>query len=282
MMITWSEEYRKTTPNLTIDVSAGGAGKGVTDVLSGVVDIGMVSRQITSAESRQGAWYIGVAKDAVVPVINDRNPWKAALTRRGLTRKEFSRIWLKGEITTWRALLPVADDHPIHIYTRSDACGAAETWAAYLGGMQEDLRGIGVFGDPGLAEAVRKDPLSIGYNNINFAYDVATKLPVIGISPLPIDMNENGVIDPSEAIYAHRDAVTAAVADGRYPSPPSRTLYLVTKGTPRKKIVIAFLSWILSEGQRYAASAGYVPLTAFEIRHETAKLSKIAGSAEEQ
>ena len=91
MMITWSEEYRKTTPNLTIDVSAGGAGKGVTDVLSGVVDIGMVSRQITSAESRQGAWYIGVAKDAVVPVINDRNPWKAALTRRGLTRKEFSR-----------------------------------------------------------------------------------------------------------------------------------------------------------------------------------------------
>jgi len=282
MMITWSEEYRKTVPNLTIDVSAGGAGKGITDVLSGVVDIGMVSRRITTAERKQGAWYIGVAKDAVVPVINDRNPLKAALTRRGITRQEFNRIWLRGEITTWGALLPGADDHPIHVYTRSDACGAAETWAAYLGGIQEDLRGIGVFGDPGLAEAVRKDSLGLGYNNINFAYDEATKLPVTGICPLPIDMNGNGVIDPCEAIYAHRGAITAAIADGRYPSPPSRSLYLVTKGYPRRKIVISFLSWILSEGQRYAASAGYVPLTASELRYETAKLNKGEATVEEQ
>ena len=35
--------------------------------------------------------------------------------------------------------------------------------------------GVGVFGDPGLAQAVKKDPLGIGFNNIGYAYDATTK-----------------------------------------------------------------------------------------------------------
>ncbi len=38
------------------------------------------------------------------------------------------------------------------------ACGAAQTWAQYLGGKnQEDLKGVGVYGDPGLAEAAARN-----------------------------------------------------------------------------------------------------------------------------
>ncbi len=44
------------------------------------------------------------------------------------------------------------------MYTRSDAAGAAETWAKYFGKKQEDIQGVAVFGDPGLALAVKKDP----------------------------------------------------------------------------------------------------------------------------
>jgi len=61
---------------------------------------------------------------------------------------------------------------PIHVFTRADACGAADVWAKFLGDMkQEDLLGIAVQADPGLLEAVVKDPLAIGYNNLNYAYD---------------------------------------------------------------------------------------------------------------
>ena len=38
----------------------------------------------------------------------------------------------------------------INVYTRSDACGAAEMWAKYMGKKQEDLKGIGIYGDPGM------------------------------------------------------------------------------------------------------------------------------------
>jgi len=46
MMVKWAEEFKKIHPQVRIDVSAGGAGKGITDALTGLVDIGMVSREL--------------------------------------------------------------------------------------------------------------------------------------------------------------------------------------------------------------------------------------------
>ena len=54
MMVKWGEEFRKTYPNIRIDISAGGAGKGIADALAGMVDIGMVSRDIRPEEIKPG------------------------------------------------------------------------------------------------------------------------------------------------------------------------------------------------------------------------------------
>ena len=45
----------------------------------------------------------------------------------------------------------------------------------YFNKKQDDLQGVGVFGDPGLASAVRKDVSGIGFNNIGYIYDAKTK-----------------------------------------------------------------------------------------------------------
>jgi ABC-type phosphate transport system substrate-binding protein len=74
MMVKWGEEYRKAYPKVRVDISAGGAGKGVADALSGLVNVGMVSREITSEEIKQGAFYVPVVKDAVFPMMSDENP----------------------------------------------------------------------------------------------------------------------------------------------------------------------------------------------------------------
>jgi len=52
--------------------------------------------------------------------------------------------------------------------------GAAETWQHSLVRKQESLRGIGIYGDPGLAEAVSKDIYGIGFSNTNYVYDINT------------------------------------------------------------------------------------------------------------
>ncbi len=73
-MVTWGEEFAKVHPKVRVDISAGGAGKGVADALANLVDIGMVSREINPEEVKKGGFFIPVVKDAVFPVLNQGNP----------------------------------------------------------------------------------------------------------------------------------------------------------------------------------------------------------------
>ena len=277
LAIRWQEEFQKTHPGAMIDVQAGGAGKGIADALAGIVDIGMVSREINPAEVEKGAFALAVAKDAVVATISAKNPLRAEILQRGLKREDLAAIWIGGAATTWERLLGRAGKTPIHVFTRSDACGAAETWAAYLGGHQEDLAGVGVYGDPGLAEAVRRDPLAIGFNNVNFAYDARTLNPVAGLGICPIDLDGNGRIDPAESVYATRDDLVRAIAARVYPSPPARDLYFVIKGQPARPLLAAFLTWVLTEGQQYVGEMGYIAVSPDRL---ASGLAAVRGAAE--
>ncbi len=254
MVVKWADEFKKVNPGVRIDISAGGAGKGVADALAGAVDIGMVSRDINSAETKKGAWFVSVTKDAVVPVINANNPRIKQLLTEGAKRDILVGIWITGK------------NKEFHVYTRSDACGAAETWAKYLGKKQEDLLGVGVYGDPGLADAVKKDSLGIGYNNVNFVYDAKTKKPVEGVKIFPIDINGNGKIDKDEDFYTNRNDLVKAIAEGKYPSPPARNLHFVCKGKPQSKVIVEFLKWVLADGQKFVSDAGYIKLSDTKLK----------------
>jgi phosphate transport system substrate-binding protein len=272
MMVRWGEEFQAQHPGVQFDISAGGAGKGMVDVLGGAVDIGMVSREIYPEEAEQGAWWVAVTMDAVVPTMSGDNPHLAQIQEQGLTRKALEAIWM-GEVKTWGEVIgdsSVTDE--IHVYTRSDACGAAETWGSYLGDYkQEDLHGVAVYGDPGLATAVSDDPLGVGYNNLNFAYDADTGRPVAKIQIMPIDHNENSQADEDESFYETKTDLTAAIADGRYPAPPARALYLVTLGAP-DALTRVFIEWVLNDGQAFVDETGYIQLSQEQLQVEIGKL----------
>lgn len=271
MMVRWGEEFQKLHPKVQFDISAGGAGKGMADALGGAVDIGMVSREIAKEEEAKGAYWIAVTKDAVFPVVNSQNPVLADLLAQGISRDEFIAIYITGKMTTWGDVVgrPGVTD-PIHVYTRSDAAGAPEIWAKYLGAKQENLLGVGVYGDPGLLDAVIKDPLGIGFNNLNYAYDAKTDKVVTGAAVPPIDVNGNGSADAGEVLATKADAVKA-VAEGRYPSPPARFENLVTRGKP-SGLVLTFLQWVVTDGQKFTDEVGFVPLTPEQLKAAQDKL----------
>lgn len=272
LAIKWSEEYKKEHPEIRFNITGGGAGKGLADALSGVVDLGMFSREITQEEKDKGTWWVGLTIDAVIPSVSQQNPYLDVIKKRGLTRDEFKAIYIDGTIKSWGELLSVGDGKDMVVYTRSDACGAAETFAKYMGGKQEDLLGIGIFGDPGLAEAVVKDPYGIGYNNTIYVYDVTTGKKRPGAEVIPIDINGNGKIDPEEDFYETFDGVLKAIAAGVYPSPPARELYFVANGKPQKQATIDFIRWTLTEGQKFVTEAGYVPIDQERIDQYLKKL----------
>ena len=272
LAVQWANDFQALHPGVKIDVSAGGAGKGITDALAQVVDFGMVSRELGEAEIKRGAVGFAVAKDAVVPTINAKNPVLKDLQKHGITRDQLIGLFITGKVKTWGEIVENGNTTPVSVYTRSDACGAAETWALYLGKKQEDLLGTAVFGDPGLAEAVQKDVEAIGLNNIGFAYDIKTGLPHPGLLVAPIDVNENGQIDPEEDFYATKQGVVEAIKEGRYPSPPARDLYFVSKGIPTNPVVIEFLKYILTEGQAANEGQGYIAIPQEKLDASLTKL----------
>lgn len=259
LVVRWGEEYQVLHPGVQFDISAGGAGKGMADALSNAVDIGMVSRQIYPVEVEKGAFGVPVAKDAVFATVSEQNPVLAELLKQGVSQQTLTDIYITGQVTTWGQVTGQAQESsPIHVYTRSDAAGAPATWAEYLGGQQEDLRGVGVYGDPGLLEAVNKDPLGIGFNNLNYIFDMESGQFLAGVRILPIDVNGNGQADPTE-LYVTKDEAVEAVGNNYYPSPPARDLYLVTAGQPAG-LTKDFINWVLTDGQQFVDEAGYVVL----------------------
>ncbi len=274
MMTVWAEEFQKIHPNVQFDIQGGGAGKGMTDTIAGAVDIGMISRAIKPEEESQGIFWISVTKDAVFPVISAQNPVAVDLIAKGITKDMFHKIFVTGEIKTWGEVIgkPEIKDE-IHVYTRSDSAGAADIWAQFCGGKaQTDMlsTAIGINGEPALVDTVIKDPLGIGFSNLNSTFDLNSGKLVGGALVPPIDVNGNGQAESGEYFQNKAEAVTA-VSSGKYPSPPSRFENLVTKGNPAG-LTLEFITWILTDGQQYLDAAGYVPLTADQQAESLAKL----------
>ena len=86
-----------------------------------------------------------------------------------LSKRILYGIFVAANITSsWQAVgLANATHYPIHVYIRSDAAGVVDTWARFLRAKgQSDLKGVGIYSDPGIVDALKGDSWGIGYNNL--------------------------------------------------------------------------------------------------------------------
>lgn len=240
--VSLADAFQKRHPKVKIDVSAGGAGKGASDAIAGLVDIGMVSREPDPAELSKGITPVYILHDAVFPVVGEKNPALKVLLEKGLNKEKWSWIYITGLAVSWDDVTGQKIGQPIHVYTRSDSCGAAASWAAYFKKKQDDLKGVGVYGDPGLLETAKRDPLGIGYANFSYVFTREGKI-VDGAKIVPIDANGNGIADKDE-VYGNKQEAIAAIESGKYPV--TRKNYFFVKGKP-SDLVKEFLLFALSD-----------------------------------
>ena len=135
-----------------------------------------------------------------------------------------------------------------------------------------NLKGIGVSGDPGVADAVKKDMNGIGYNNTLFVFDAAVG-KAAGIEVVPIDVNGNGTIDADENFYGNLHQFLKAVNDGKYPSPPARNLTFSQKVKHRKRGSTRFLQVGFNRRAKMV-NDGYVPLPKGVLADQIKKSAK--------
>src|SRR5262249_30324114 len=147
----------------TVFVTGGGSGFGVKSLVSGVIDIGMVSRDLKDAEKK----LIGehqthlMGKDAVAVAVSAKNP--LAARKKNFTSAELAAIF-SGEIKTYQELDKALPAKPIVLLTRDSGAGSTEIFQEkILGEKKFSPKALQLPSQGALLEKLQANPNAIAY-----------------------------------------------------------------------------------------------------------------------
>ena len=297
----WFDEYHKLHPNVEINYQSIGSGGGIRQITNqtvffGATDGPMTNDQLLAAPSK--ILHFPTVLGADVPVYNI----PTAKVDLKFTGGVLADIFL-GKITKWNdpaiakinggVTLPSTDITVVH---RSDGSGTTYIWVDYLAKVSPAWKskvgvatsvnwpvGIGGKGNEGVAGLVTQTPGSIGY--VELIYALQNKIRYGSVENLGgefVTASEQSVTAAAAAASAKmpadfRVSITNAEGKGVYPisSFTWLLLYENPKDKAQGKVMLEFMHWMLSEGQKFAGQLGYAPLPAEVVKLELAALQKI-------
>lgn len=229
-----AETYMNTHPGVSISVSGGGSGTGIKAILDGIVDIADSSREVKPKEfelAKEKGMILTVhpiALDAVVPVVNPKNPVG------NLTLKQLHDIYT-GKIKNWKEV--GGKNRRIVVVSRDSSSGTFEVWNKKV--MHKDRvtpRALLQASNGAVREAVAKNKNAIGYIGLGYVNKQ--------IKPVSID-----------GVTGSRDSVRK----GKYPV--SRILYMITSDRSKQPVSYNFIGFVLSSaGQQIVQQEGFIKL----------------------
>jgi len=235
----WAETYMKAHPGSIIQVTGGGSGTGIAQLIDGATDIAQASRPMKDQEKAQlktkrriEAVEIRTALDGLAIYVNEKNP----ITR--LTQDQLKAIY-QMDITNWKEV--GGPDAEIILYSRENNSGTYAYFKEHVLKNEDFSAQCQTLpGTAAIINAAAKDPNGIGFGGIGYAK---------GVKVLSIAKDEKSeYVDPTEV----------NVVSMKYPL--ARYLYWYCAGEPKgdaRKLV----DWILSdEGQKVVTQVGYYPL----------------------
>jgi phosphate transport system substrate-binding protein len=296
----WFAEYNKLHSEVAINYQSIGSGGGIRQLTNQTVFFGATDAPMTP-EQMQGApgkiLHLPTVLGAVVPIYNLEV--KGELKFSGAVLAD---IFL-GKITKWNdpaiaklnsgTTLPDTDITVVH---RSEGSGTTYIFVDFLGKTSPEWKqkvgvaasvnwpvGLGGKGNEGVTGLVRQTPGSIGY--VELIYALQNKIDYGAVQ------NANG-----EFVRASVQAVTAAAAAAVKAMPPDfrvsitnapgkgvypissftwMLLYESPKDKAQGKIMVEFMKWALTDGQKFASDLGYAPLPAEIVQLEMKALATI-------
>ncbi|MGZ4777778.1 MAG: phosphate ABC transporter substrate-binding protein PstS [Thermoanaerobaculia bacterium] len=282
----WFSEYNKLHPNVQINYQSIGSGGGIRQlsnetVFFGASDGPMTNDQLLAAPSR--ILHLPTVLGGVVPIYNI----PGVSTDLKFTGKVLADIFM-GKITKWNdpaianvnpgVALPGADITVVH---RSDGSGTSYIFADYLAKVSPDWKktvgvatslnwpvGVGGKGNEGVAGLVKQSPASIGY--VELIYALQNKLSYGSVQNMAGEFVTASTETVTNAAASagqqmpkdFRVSITNAPGPNVYPISSFTWLlfYEAPKDKVRAKAMKDFMTWALTEGQKFAPELGYAPL----------------------
>ena len=143
--------------------------------------------------------------------------------------------------------------------------------------------GVGGKGNEGVAGLVKQTPGSIGY--VELIYALQNKISYGAVQNMAgefVKARNESVTAAAAAAAAKmpadfRVSITNAAGSGVYPisSFTWLLLYENPKDKAQSKIMVDFVKWALTDGQKFAGELGYAPLPEAVVKLEMAALQKV-------
>jgi len=270
MMTFWAEEFKRTYPNVNVQIQAAGSSTAPPALTEATSNIGpmsrkMKSREIEAFEKRYGykPTAVRVAIDALAVFVHKDNPIE------GLRIDQVDAIFSSNrkcganeDVDRWGdlGLNGAWTGKDVQLYGRNSVSGTYGYFkkkALCKGDFKNTVNE-----QPGSASVVQSVSASlngIGYSGIGYKTS--------GVRALPLSKKDDNYVDASM-----ENAVS-----GKYPL--SRYLYVYVNKHPNKPLSpmeAEFLKMILSKsGQKIVEKDGYIPLPAKVVQKEFKKLGLI-------
>jgi phosphate transport system substrate-binding protein len=297
----WFSEYNKLHPDVEVNYQSLGSGAGIRQltnqtVFFGATDGPMTNEQLLAAPGK--ILHFPTVLGAVVPVYN----LAGVSTELKFTGPVLADIFL-GKITKWNdaaivklnpdAKLPGTD---ITVAHRSDGSGTTYIFVDYLSKVSPEWKskvgvstavnwptGIGGKGNEGVSGLVTQTPGAIGY--VELIYALQNKISYGQVQNSAgefLKASEASVTAAAASAAAKmppdfRVSITNAEGQGAYPISSFTwiLLYENPKDKAQSKVMVEFMKWALSDGQKFASQLGYAPLPDSVVKLELAALAKV-------
>jgi len=297
----WFSEYNKLHPDVEINYQSIGSGGGIRQlsnqtVFFGATDGPMTQEQILGAPGK--ILHLPTVLGGVVPIYNIPGV-DAELKFSG---KVLADVIL-GKVAKWNdpaiaglnpgVKLPGTD---ITVAHRSDGSGTTYIFVDYLSKVSPDFKqkvgvatsvnwpvGVGGKGNEGVAGLVKQTPGAIGY--VELIYALQNKLDYGSVQNMEGEFVRCAIdsVTAAAAVAAtqmpkdFRVSITNAPGKGVYPISSFTWLlfYESPKDKAKARIMVDFMKWALTEGQKYAKDLGYAPLPESVVKLELEALKRI-------
>ena len=242
----WSEKYQDENSDITIEVSGGGSGVGISSLIQGLADMANASRKMKDKEKARAENELGVApaeyivgQDALAVYVHKDNPLEE------ITLEQLEAIYADGgNISKWSELgvtVPGGADEIVRVSRQNNSGTYAYFREAVLQDNDFKLGSIDLSGSSDVVSMVEKTVSSIGYSGMGYATDNVKMLKI-------------KKTDDSDAVAPKAENVI----NGTYPI--ARPLLIYTAGEPEGALK-TYLDWIMGEnGQAIISEMGYVPV----------------------
>jgi phosphate transport system substrate-binding protein len=263
IMQRWIDAYTQSHPNVKFQLSKA--------IPVDSAELFIAAHAFRQGELKDNEVLISLNHYAQLPIANIKRKDLQALQQKGFTQQDLQNIYFNAQNKTDGL------SEPVTVYRRDKKVCASRSFSENVTGKQLDVAGELVNGDDrALSAAVKNDVNGISYNNLSLIYNLKTRKVADSIAVIPIDLNGNGKIDADENIYATLDDVLNFLSASNNNIIPQDNVNIVINKTTVSKNALDFISWIITQGQQYNQSSGFLSLDKTVVLQEQKLLSSLA------